>query len=73
MKFSKFDERSVLGPKRLICFFFWIIDSNIFYLKGNCVLRTLKKLLRYFLSMTDIHTHKKGTWGICPNLFCTEK
>ena len=31
--------------------------NNIFNLKGSCVLRTLKKYLRYFLSVTDTHTH----------------
>ncbi len=37
-KVPKRNRRSVLGPKRLIYF----VLNNIFNLKGNCVLRTLK-------------------------------
>ena len=37
-------QRSVLGPKRLIYFFM----NNIFNLKGNCVLRTLKNSFAIF-------------------------
>jgi hypothetical protein len=36
--------RSALGPKRLIYFFM----NNIFNLKGNCVLRTLKNSFAIF-------------------------
>ena len=37
-------QRSVLGAKRLIYFFM----NNIFNLKGNCVLRTLKNSFTIF-------------------------
>ena len=37
-------KQSVLGPKRLIYFFM----NNIFNLKGNCVLRTLKNSFAIF-------------------------
>ena len=41
---SAFIKRSVLGPKRLIYFFM----NNIFNLKRNCVLRTLKNSFAIF-------------------------
>ena len=51
-------KRSVLGPKRLIYFFM----NNIFNLKRNCVLRTLKNSFAIFWAWrtythTYIHTH----------------
>ena len=44
-----------LEPKRLHFWGHYTELNNIFNLKGNCVLRTLKKL-RYFLSETHKYT-----------------
>ena len=51
--------RSVLGPKRLIYFFM----NNIFNLKRNCVLRTLKNSFAIIFER-DGHTYNTYTHNI---------
>ncbi len=53
-------HKSVLGPKRLVYFFY----KTIFNLKGNCVLRTLKNSFAIFWAWrtythTYTHTHTR--------------